>query len=235
MTTTAAEKTFHLTSVLAAMQLTDSAIPTGAFSHSLGFETYLDDGRIHDEESFREWIGMFINQQLTFTDALAIRLIYHAEDFDEIVAVDNLTTAQALPRQVRQAGITMGKRLLTIGTESFPGPWQKRYRTAVDEGEMHAHQACVWAVLARSTGLDEDTAVAQHLLATAISLTQNAVRAVPLGQNAGQRVIRHAHDTVLQAVEHSRSLSLDDLGAIAPGLEIAQMRHERQRSRMFMS
>jgi len=30
-------------------------------------------------------------------------------------------------------------------------------------------------------------------------------------------------------------LTPDDLGAVSPGLEISQMRHERQRARMFMS
>jgi urease accessory protein UreF len=68
-----------------------------------------------------------------------------------------------------------------------------------------------------------------------ISLTQNAVRGVPLGQQAGQRVIRQAQDWVQHAVETSKQLDESDLGAIAPGLEIAQMRHEQQRARLFMS
>jgi len=54
-------------SLLAAMQLTDSALPTGAFSHSLGFESYIEAGIIHDEASFAAWLHMFCTQQLTFT------------------------------------------------------------------------------------------------------------------------------------------------------------------------
>lgn len=80
-----------------------------------------------------------------------------------------------------------------------------------------------------------EEAVAAHLYASVMSLTQNAVRGIPLGQDAGQRVVRRAQEWVLRAVEVSRGLHPDDLGAIAPGLEIAQMRHERQRARMFMS
>ena len=80
-----------------------------------------------------------------------------------------------------------------------------------------------------------EEAVAAHLHASVMSLTQNAVRGIPLGQDAGQRVVRRAQEWVLRAVEVSRGLHPDDLGAIAPGLEIAQMRHERQRARMFMS
>jgi urease accessory protein len=222
-------------SLLGLMQLTDSALPIGAFSHSLGFESYLHREVIHDEASFAHWLQMFVHQQLTFTDALAIRLVYAAEAFDEVADLDELVTAQALPRQVREAGMTMGRRLLVIGADSYPGPWIEQYRAGVQAGRLHAHPATVWAVLARHLGLHEDTAVAAHLYATVITLTQNAVRGIPLGQNTGQRVIRGAQPWIHRAVEVSAGLDGEDLGAIAPGLEIAQMNHERQRARLFMS
>lgn len=229
------DKDQALTPLLTAMQLTDSAVPTGAFSHSLGFETYLEAGQIASEVDFSTWVEMFTAQQLTFTDALAIRLVFQAGEFDEVADIDQRVTALALPQQVRQAGITMGRRLLSIGVQSYPGVWLSSYHEGVESGRLNGHQACVWAVLARSVGIGEDVAVAQHLYATIISLTQNAVRAIPLGQNAGQRIIATARESVLGAVGKSRQLSHEDLGAIAPGLEIAQMKHERQRARLFMS
>jgi urease accessory protein len=221
--------------ILGLLQLTDSALPTGAFSHSLGFESYLHREEIHDEVSFAHWLRMFVDQQLTFTDALAIRLVYAAEVFDEVADLDELVTAQALPQQVREAGMTMGRRLLTIGADTYPGPWIEQYRAGVLAGRLHAHQATVWAVLAHQLGLVQEQAVAAHVYATVIALTQNAVRGIPLGQNAGQRVIRGAQPWVHHAVEISARLGGEDLGAIAPGLEIAQMNHERQRARLFMS
>ena len=52
--------------------------------------------------------------------------------------------------------------------------------------------------------------------------------------------IRAAQEWVGRAVATSRRLSEEGiaeevLGAVAPGLEIAQMNHERQRARLFMS
>lgn len=224
-----------LEAVLAMMQVTDSAIPTGAFSHSLGFETYISRGELETAEQFAAWLEMFVAQQLTFTDALAIRLVHAATSFDELAGLDDLVTAQALPRQVREGQATMGRRLLTIGATEFGSAWVQRYHDEVMAGRLHGHPALVFGLLSRSFGLGVDEAVAQHLFATVISLTQNAVRAIPLGQNAGQRIQRQAQAWVLGAVDSSSRLEADDLGAIAPGLEIAQMQHEHQRARLFMS
>lgn len=225
----------ELSALLGMMQLTDSALPTGAFSHSLGFESYMASEQVTEEQSFAQWLEMFAAQQLTFTDALAIRLVYAAKNFDEVQDIDELVTAQAIPTQIRISGITMGKRLLALGAESYDGEWIQRYSQQVAQGNMYAHQATVWAVLARELNVAVDEAVAAHVYASLISLTQNAVRGIPLGQNAGQRVIRAAQEWVQKAVEDSATLTYDDLGAISPGLEIAQMRHERQRARLFMS
>jgi urease accessory protein len=217
---------------LALQQLTDSALPTGAFSHSLGFETYIEHGLISDEESFGVWLAAFVGQQLTYSDGLAIRLLYEGRD---VLELDELLTAQLLPRQLREASIKIGTRLLEIGGEVFPSAELASYRQLVSAGRAAGHQPLAFAVVARSLCVPLAEALAAYLFAAVTSLTQNAVRAIPLGQNAGQRLLRKAADDVAAAVERVGKLTLDDFGAVSPGLEISQMRHERQRARMFMS
>ncbi|KQN89410.1 urease accessory protein UreF [Arthrobacter sp. Leaf69] len=217
---------------LALQQLCDSALPTGAFAHSLGFESYIERGRVHDEASFGVWLSAFVGQQLTYSDALAIRFLY--EDFS-VAELDALLTAQLLPRQLREASVKMGTRLLEIGAEIFPSAELADYRELVGSGRAAGHQPLAFAVVARSLGVPLPEALSAYLFATATSLTQNAVRAIPLGQNAGQRLLRQAAGDVTAAVARAGSLALSDFGAVSPGLEISQMRHERQRARMFMS
>ena len=77
--------------------------------------------------------------------------------------------------------------------------------------------------------------VRAYLFSTITSLTQNAVRGIPLGQSAGQRVLAAMRVRVTTAEHRIRDLGVEDLGAVPPGLEIAQMQHETQRARMFMS
>jgi urease accessory protein len=217
---------------LALQQLTDSALPTGAFAHSLGFETYIERGIVHDEESFGIWLGAFISQQLTYSDGLAVRFLYEGAP---LAGLDDLLSAQLLPRQLREASIKMGARLLEIGHEVFPSAELEEYRSLVAAGRAAGHQPLAFAVVARSLGVPLPEALAGYLFATVTSLAQNAVRAIPLGQNAGQRLLRKAADDVAAAVGKIGHLTPDDFGAVSPGLEISQMRHERQRARMFMS
>jgi len=175
---------------------------------------------------------MYLSQSLTYSDGLAIRFLYEGRD---VLELDALLSAQLLPRQVREASIKMGGRLLEIGAEVFPSDALELYRDVVTGGAATGHQPLVFAVVARSLGVPLQEALAAYLFATVTSLTQNAVRAIPLGQNAGQRVLRKAHDDVAAATGRIAHLTPDDFGAVSPGLEISQMRHERQRARMFMS
>jgi urease accessory protein len=198
----------------------------------LGFEIYIDGGVVLDEGSFGVWLSAFIRQQLTYSDGLAIRFLYEGGDVGEL---DGLLSASLLPRQVREAGVKMGGRLLEIGAEVFPSPELGLYRDLVAGGRAAGHQPLAFAVVARSLGVPLAEALSAYLFAAATSLTQNAVRAIPLGQNAGQRLLRQAADDVAAAVERIAHLTPDDFGAVTPGLEISQMRHERQRARMFMS
>ncbi len=239
--------------LLPLLQLCDSALPTGAFSHSFGLEVYLARGVVHDENSFAAWLRQFICQQLVYSDGLAIRLTAEAlggaeingtgaggmgldsPGLAEVWELDRQVTAQALPLQLRGASIKMGLRMLEIGRRIFPSAALDAYQEQIKAGRCTGNTAVAFALTAHGLRIPLAQMLAAYLFSTATTLTQNAVRAIPLGQNAGQRVLRLIHDDVTAAAATVMTLVAEDLGAVAPGLEIAQMRHEYQRARMFMS
>lgn len=223
-------------------QLCDSALPTGAFSHSFGLETYIYEGVVDGEASFVSWLRALVSTQLTFSEGLGLRLAFEAvaaDDWETITHLDELLVAQAVPIQVRRAGVTMGRRLLTIARLALEGTdgdrLLSRYAALVDTGDCRAHPAIVLAIAGYALAAPPAAVTAAHLQSSVVSLTQNAVRAIPLGQDAGQRAIASVREDVRAAVRRIGGLDETDLGAAAPGIEISQMRHERQRARMFMS
>ena len=238
-------------------QLCDSALPTGAFSHSFGLETYICEGVVDGEASFVSWLRALVSTQLTFSEGLGLRLAFEAvaaDDWEAIVHLDALLVAQAVPIQVRRAGVTMGRRMLTIARLALEGTdggrLLSRYAALIDTGNAgdtggtggtkgsggcRSHPAIVLAIAGYALGAPPAAVAAAYLQSSVISLTQNAVRAIPLGQDAGQRAIASVRGDVRAAVRRIGGLDEMDLGAAAPGIEISQMRHERQRARMFMS
>lgn len=235
-------------------QLCDSALPTGAFSHSFGLETYICEGVVDGEASFVSWLRALVSTQLTFSEGLGLRLAFEAvaaDDWEAIAHLDALLVAQAVPIQVRRAGVTMGRRMLTIARLALEGTdggrLLSRYaalidtRDTVDTGDIkgsggcRSHPAIVLAIAGYALEAPAAAVAAAYLQSSVISLTQNAVRAIPLGQDAGQRAIASVRGDVRAAVRRIGDLDGMDLGAAAPGIEISQMRHERQRARMFMS
>ena len=230
-------------------QLCDSALPTGAFSHSFGLETYIYEGVVDGEASFVSWLRALVSTQLTFSEGLGLRLAFEAvaaDDWEAIAHLDALLVAQAVPIQVRRAGVTMGRRLLTIARLALEGTTDggrllSRYAALMDTGDTghtggcRSHPAIVLAIAGYALAAPPAAVTAAYLQSSVISLTQNAVRAIPLGQDAGQRAIASVRGDVRAAVRRIGGLDETDLGAAAPGIEISQMRHERQRARMFMS
>lgn len=205
------------------LQLSDSALPTGGFSHSYGFELYAHGGEIHDADSFAAWLQVFVARQLTCTDALLMRMLYDGVPEGDLA---DLAGAVTLPAQVRAADAAIASRIRQIG------------ETALDVPPSHAeaaHPAIEFARITRHFGVDLVDATIAHLSATVITLTQNAVRSIPLGQTAGQRVVAAARPWIEAAAAEVQDLDASHLGATAPGLEIAQMRHEGLTARMFMS
>ena len=223
-------------------QLCDSALPTGAFSHSFGLETYICEGVVDGEATFVSWLRALVSTQLTFSEGLGLRLAFEAvvaDDWEAIAHLDELLVAQAVPIQVRRAGVTMGRRMLTIARLALEGTdggrLLSRYAALMDTGGCRSHPAIVLAIAGYALTAPPAAVTAAYLQSSVISLTQNAVRAIPLGQDAGQRAIASVRGDVRAAVRRIGDLDEMDLGAAAPGIEISQMRHERQRARMFMS
>ena len=232
-------------------QLCDSALPTGAFSHSFGLETYIYEGVVDGEASFVSWLRALVSTQLTFSEGLGLRLAFEAvaaDDWEAIAHLDALLVAQAVPIQVRRAGVTMGRRMLTIARLALEGTdggrLLSRYAALMDTGNAgdtgdtggcRSHPAIVLAIAGYALEAPPPAVAAAYLQSSVISLPQNAVRAIPLWQDAGQRAIASVRGDVRAAVRRIGGLDETDLGAAAPGIEISQMRHERQRARMFMS
>jgi urease accessory protein len=65
--------------------------------------------------------------------------------------------------------------------------------------------------------------------------TMAAIKSVPLGQLAAQRLLKDLAARIPPAVVRARTMADDEITSFAPGLALASARHETQYSRLFRS
>jgi urease accessory protein len=224
--------------LLSLLQLCDSNFPSGAFSHSFGLETYIQDGRVKDKETFARWLQAYLDNQLVYVDGLACRLAYEAIEqnrIDELWWLDRTITAQNLPRESREAGRRMGERMVRLGIDLFSLPMLKTYWERIRAKQSFGHPALAFTIMAAHLHIPKKEGILAYLYASMAALIQNGVRGIPLGQTDGQRLLLELQPHLMKVAEKIWQLTPEDLGAVVPGLEIAQMRHERLHVRLFMS
>jgi urease accessory protein len=224
--------------LLALLQLGDSNFPSGAFSHSFGLETYIQEETVDSKETFFQWLRIYLEKQLPYSDGLACRLTYEAlseNQIREIWVLDQKLFVQNIPEETREATRRIGERMIRMGIDLYSIPLLVEYLKKISKREVYGHPGIAFAIISHFLEIGKRQAILTFLYSSMVTLVQNGVRGIPLGQTAGQRILLELQPYLVKTAEKIEKLDADDFGAVAPGLEIAQMRHERLHVRLFMS
>ncbi|MFJ8236037.1 urease accessory protein UreF [Ureibacillus sp. NPDC094379] len=223
---------------LSLFQLCDSNFPTGAFSHSFGLESYIQEDLVYDQESFAKWLHVYLNEQLVYSDGLATRLVYESlenGDLEKVWKMDRMLLVQNLPREIRDGSQRMGERMLSLVESLYQIPLLSEYKERIQQKQSFGHPAIVFTMIGYHLGVSKENTTLYYLYSAVVNLVQNAVRAIPLGQTAGQKTIQEFQEALVKATTTIQTLDEEDFGIVSPGLELAQMMHERINVRIFMS
>ena len=201
-------------------------------------ETYIQEGHVHDQVTFSEWLHVYLHEQLIYSDGLASRLVYEAleeKNIEKVWKIDRMLNVQNLPRETREGTQRMGERMLYLMESLYEVFTLSQYRKRIQQKQSFGHPAIVFTIIGHHLAVSQSTTTLFYLYSNLSSLVQNAVRAIPLGQTAGQKIIQEFQGALVQATEKIEDLDEEDFGITSPGLELAQMRHERVNIRIFMS
>lgn len=219
-------------SSLALWRLISPMLPIGAYAYSQGLEYAVEAGWVADEAGATAWIGGVLEHTLAAVDAPILARLYRAWGQDDEAA---LTHWNALLRASResfelvQEDRHLGQALARVLTE-LDVPRAARWCD-----EARASYPLLFALAAQHWNIAQEDAARGYLWAWCENQVAAAMKLVPLGQSAGQRLL----STLIPAIERVavRSLDLDDasIGATAPGLGLASAGHETQYSRLFRS
>ena len=224
-------------SFLYLMQMTDSNLPTGAFSHSFGLETLIHEGKITNSAQFKPFLINYISQ-LLYTDGLTVRIVYDAleqNDFSPIIEADIRLFCSATAKETRLGVQRIGQQMTKLFCTLYDNENLERYAKLIQQKKCYGHPAICQAIALYDMKLDKKSAIETVLYTSVSSLVQNAVRGIPLGQTDGQQMQLVAIQTCIETAAIGLDLPMAYFCASSSFLEIQQMKHESIPVRLFMS
>ena len=220
------------------MWLASPALPVGGFSYSEALEAAVESGHVAGEADAARWLCDQLQLALARSELAVVARAFGAwqrGDAAHVRELNDWVLATRETRELRAQAEQMGRSLVE---------WLKN-RGVVDERVAvlaALPPAPTWpvafALAAAQTGAPRREALLAFGFSWAENMVQAALKAVPLGQSAGQRVLGLLADALPAAVDAALATALAGDTArqnLTPMLAILSARHEAQYSRLFRS
>ena len=221
-------------SLLQLIWLASPALPVGGFSYSEVLEAAVDRAGVATESIASDWLNDQLQLTLARGDLPVIAQAIPAwreANLPRIQLLNDWVLQTRESSELRLQAEQMGRSLLD---------WLRNH-----DGANAAHiAACAqmqptYPVAFSLAASQLEAGVRDCMLAYAFGWAENmmqaALKSVPLGQSAGQRILARLSRDIPAAVEAALRLSDDERQAFSPMLAILSAQHETQYSRLFRS
>ncbi len=222
------------------------AFPVGAFTYSHGLEQVIEEGDVSDAASLEAWLLDVLNYGSGRSDAILLKeTMGAANQGDEAGMRDLIDLGLALqPSKERHLetsaqGSAFIEAVLKAWAPQGQGTTAGLFARLTDP--FSADRPKLWpypvavGLVAAAWEIPVEATVTGFLHAFMANVISAAVRAVPLGQSDGQRVLARLEPAVAGITEEAIRSGLDDLGSSTFLGDIASMAHETKYSRLFRS
>jgi len=220
------------------MQLASPALPVGGFSYSEGLEAAIEAGRVQSENDATSWLRDQLLLALGRADlpvcASAMRA-WRRADLTEIASLNDWVLQTRESRELRLQTEQMGRSLvewLRNKTQAQSAREQVQWLAQLGPAPSWP---IAFALAAAQTGAPLREALLAHAFGWAENMVQAAIKSVPLGQSAGQRMLQQLSDAIPAAVDMAIAMPASERQAFTPMLAILSAQHEAQYSRLFRS
>jgi urease accessory protein len=223
---------------LSLLQFTDGLFPAGAYAHSFGLECCAQSGEVCDAEGVEAFLRAYLEGCAAPTDAVALvcaRRAAKEKNLADCLALDETLDAMKTPSELRDASRQMGRQTLRVATHLPSDPLLENFANAVSAETSPGHHAVVFGMIGGLLAWDALEMTGAYLYSTSASIVGAALRLLPLGQLAGQRIVWNVRPLIAALAEEAQDKTIRDMWSFAPALEIASMRHAALDARLFRS
>jgi len=222
------------------LQFADGLFPAGGYAHSFGLETCVQSGRVSSADDVAMFLRAHLEGSAAPTDAVVALCAARAaagnpSDVGAIVRLDQMLDALKPAAELREASRQMGRQTLRVLKELSRDELVGRFAVALEEGATRGHHAVVFGLAGAALQWAPEEMAAAFLYSTSALIAGAALRLMPLGQLAGQRILWSVGPLIATLSHEVQTRSEEDIWSFAPEIEIAAMRHESLEARLFRS
>jgi urease accessory protein len=222
--------------LLRLLHLASPALPIGAFHFSQGLEHAVETGWVTDEASALEWIGGIAAASLGTLDLpvlLRLQAAWKQNDHGGVLRWNSFLIACRETEELRAEDRHLGAALLRVLAEMGLAP--ELFSANAAKSVMGVSHAAAFAFAIARWEIEPEAALQTFAWAWVENQVLAAVKLVPLGQSAAQRMLHQLTARIPPLVEQVHKLTDSDIGVSTALSAVASGRHETQYSRLFRS
>ena len=221
-------------SLLQLIWLASPALPVGGFSYSEVFESAVERAGITTESLASDWLDDQLHLTLARGDlAVMAQAIpaWRKSDLQRLAQLNDWVLQTRETSELRLQAEQMGRSLLD---------WLRNHDGSHPDhiaacARMQPTYPVAFSLAASQTAAAVGDCMLAYAFGWAENMVQAAIKSVPLGQSAGQRILARLARDIPAAVEAALQLPDSERQAFSPMLAILSAQHETQYSRLFRS
>lgn len=218
------------------LQLSDSAFPTGSFSHSVGYEAAV---KLHVVDISDEDFKKFAISCLENAGSLSLPFLQdaykNASSEDRLMELDALYQASVTNHVANRASVRQGRALVNTSREIFPLPFIGDLQELTDDNKMFGHYPVVLGCICSHLKLELSPVMNMFMFGVLRTISSASVRLGHIGCFQSQRLLFTLQQLIPGIIARNADLTVENAHISCPIVDIVQNMHDTLFARLFYS
>ena len=221
---------------LALMQLADSFFPSGSFTLSHGLEYLVQTGQVTNAGELQTFLRILLSNKIIPSDVVALLHAHRGSQENclaTILEADQQLFKQTLIAQNRSSLQKSGRALLSLAQKTWRDHKLDSLRHQSTTKEFACLHPIIFATVAEISGVDDVDTVLAFLHNFVTGILGVAIRLGIIGHLKAQEVLLELAPDLEAAYDQANQLDIRQMWSCTPTIDLAQMRHQKLRTKLF--